>query len=398
MLARRLPRRPPFATDPDLPLRQGPYRSWLRDERVAAWLGAALGVLFTTCFATGLFSHLQQHPVSWLPVPARPAGLYRVTQGVHVAAGFASLPVLVAKLWTVWPRILGYPPLRRLSDAIERLEVLALIGGGLWQVFSGIANCAEWYPWRFSFTVSHYWMAWVTMGGLAAHLGAKWAISSGVLRRRRPALADADPRLGAEAEPDHPGLTRRGLLGTVVAASGAITLFTVGETWPPLRRLAILAPRDPSVRPVNRSAAHAGVVAAATSASYRLVVDGRVAHPLALGADELGGMAAHSAALPIACVEGWSYTSRWAGVRLRDLLALAGAHPGAAVRVHSLERRSIYATAFVDPGQAADPDTLLATHQDGARLSLDHGYPVRLIGPDRAGVLNTKWVTRIEVL
>jgi DMSO/TMAO reductase YedYZ molybdopterin-dependent catalytic subunit len=28
---------------------------------------------------------------------------------------------------------------------------------------------------------------------------------------------------------------------------------------------------------------------------------------------------------------------------------------------------------------------------------VDHGYPVRLIAPDRAGVLQTKWLTRIEV-
>jgi len=40
---------------------------------------------------------------------------------------------------------------------------------------------------------------------------------------------------------------------------------------------------------------------------------------------------------------------------------------------------------------------LLATHLNGERLTLDHGYPVRLIAPDRAGVLNTKWVTRVEV-
>ena len=61
-------------------------------------------LLFTICFVTGLFSHAHQHPVSWFPVPARPAGLFRFTQGLHVAAGIASVPVLVAKLWLVWPR------------------------------------------------------------------------------------------------------------------------------------------------------------------------------------------------------------------------------------------------------------------------------------------------------
>jgi DMSO/TMAO reductase YedYZ molybdopterin-dependent catalytic subunit len=40
---------------------------------------------------------------------------------------------------------------------------------------------------------------------------------------------------------------------------------------------------------------------------------------------------------------------------------------------------------------------LLATHLNGERLNLDHGYPLRLISPNRPGVLNTKWLTRIEV-
>ena len=30
-------------------------------------------------------------------------------------------------------------------------------------------------------------------------------------------------------------------------------------------------------------------------------------------------------------------------------------------------------------------------------LHLDHGYPLRLIGPNRPGVLQTKWVTRLVV-
>jgi DMSO/TMAO reductase YedYZ molybdopterin-dependent catalytic subunit len=47
--------------------------------------------------------------------------------------------------------------------------------------------------------------------------------------------------------------------------------------------------------------------------------------------------------------------------------------------------------------QARDPDTLLATHVNGEPLHLDHGYPLRLIGPDRPGVMQTKWVTRLVV-
>jgi hypothetical protein len=385
-------------------LRQGRFRSPLRDERLAAWLGAPLGVLFTTCFVTGLFSHVQQHPLSWLPVPARPVELYRVTQGVHVASGIACLPLLLAKLWVVWPRLLSYPPVRRVADVVERAGVLALVGGGVFMVFSGIANIAQWYPWHFSFTATHYWIAWVTIGALVGHIGARWEITRRALRRGRPPIDAADPVLDTVAEPPHDGLTRRGFLATVAAASGVLTLATVGQTLPlpGLRRLALLAPRDSSVgpqgRPVNRSAANAGVIGAATSPTWTLTVDGRVPRPLRLSIADVRALPSHQAVLPIACVEGWSFSARWRGLRLRDLLAMAGGSRGAAVRIESLERNSIYSTSFVDHFQARDPDTLLATHLDGQVLDLDHGFPLRLIGPDRPGVNQTKWVTRVTVL
>jgi DMSO/TMAO reductase YedYZ molybdopterin-dependent catalytic subunit len=389
-----------FGTDPDGPLRQHRFRTPLRDERLAAWLGAALGVLFTTCFLTGLFSHAHQHPLAWFPVPARPAGLYRVTQGVHVAAGIASVPVLLAKLWLVWPRLLAVPPFRRLSDVVERVGLLALVGGGLFQVWTGVANIAQWYPWRFSFTASHYEVAWITMGGIVAHIGAKWAVARRALRRpsRRPRLADADPVLGASAEEPHAGLTRRGFLATVTAAAGALTAVTVGQTVRPLAALGVLAPRDPRQKPVNRSAANAGVIAAATSPAYRLEVTGRVHRPLSLTLDELTGLPATEAVLPIACVEGWSYSARWRGVTVAELLRQAGAPSGATVRVESLEANSPYRMSFLDRAQAADRATLLATHLDGRPLSADHGYPVRLVGPGRPGVNQTKWVTKVVVL
>jgi hypothetical protein len=389
-----------FTTDLDRPLRQGAYTSPLRDERLAAILGASLGVLFSVCFVTGLYSHLQQHPQSWLPIPARPAGLYRLTQGLHVAAGIASVPVLVAKLWLVWPRFVALPPVRRAADLVERVGLFPLVAGGIFMAFSGVANIAQWYPWRFSFTASHFWMAWVTMGAIVAHLGAKWVVTRRALTRpsRRPPFAAADPVLGTTAEPPAGDrLSRRGFLTTVAAASGVLTVTTVGQTLHPLRRLALLAPRDPG-RPVNRGATNAGVVDLARSPDYRLEVTGRVARPLSLTLSELQSLPAHEATLPIACVEGWSYSAPWRGVRVRDLLAMAGAEADRTVLVESLEPQGAYRTSTLNSGQAADRDTILATHLDGEPLALDHGYPCRLIAPNRAGVLQTKWVTKVVVL
>ena len=393
-----------FTTEHDEPLRQGVYRSALRDERLAAILGASLGILFTICFVTGVYSHVQQHPLSWLPIPARPAGLYRFTQGLHVVSGIASMPVLVAKLWLVWPRFVAFPVAKRASQLVERIGLFPLVAGGIFMTFSGVANIAQWYPWKFSFTASHYWMAWVTMGGMVAHVGAKWAIARRSLTRpsRRPPLAAADPVLGTTAEGAGEGLSRRGLLTTVAAASGLLTLTTIGQTIRPLRRLGLLAPRDPAIGPqgfpVNRGAANAGVVDLANSPDYRLEISGRVARPMSLTVDQLRALPTHETVLPIACVEGWSYSAPWSGVRVRDLLAMAGAEPDRTILLESLEPQGAYRTSTLNPGQAADRDTLLATSLDGQPLALDHGFPCRLIAPNRPGVLQTKWVTKVVVV
>jgi DMSO/TMAO reductase YedYZ molybdopterin-dependent catalytic subunit len=46
---------------------------------------------------------------------------------------------------------------------------------------------------------------------------------------------------------------------------------------------------------------------------------------------------------------------------------------------------------------AADPQALLALTLAGEPLSLDHGFPCRIIAPNRPGALQTKWVNRLEV-
>ena len=65
--------------------------------------------------------------------------------------------------------------------------------------------------------------------------------------------------------------------------------------------------------------------------------------------------------------------------------------------MHSLQQRLSYASSDLDPAQAHDVDTLLALEVKGEPLHLDHGYPLRLIGPNRPGVNQTKWVTRLVV-
>jgi DMSO/TMAO reductase YedYZ molybdopterin-dependent catalytic subunit len=103
----------------------------------------------------------------------------------------------------------------------------------------------------------------------------------------------------------------------------------------------------------------------------------------------------HTARLPIACVEGWSTgTQRWTGVRLRDLAAMAGVASPKSVFVESLQRGGFGATTLA-ANQISNPDSLLALQVNGVDLSLDHGYPARVVVPANPGVHNTKWVTRL---
>ncbi|BCJ48353.1 molybdopterin-binding protein [Actinoplanes ianthinogenes] len=362
------------------PLRAGAFQAGPRSTRLTAQLGVALGVAFGVCFATGLLSHLIQHPPGWFWWPSRPAGLYRFTQGLHVATGLAAVPLLGAKLWSVYPRLFTWPPLSDVAHAAERASVAVLVGAALFQVVSGVFNIARWYPpMPFFFTAAHYWMAWVAAGALLVHIGAQ------LPRIRNPQ--------------DGPG--RRRFLAAVAAAAGVVTLSTVGQTVRPLTPVSLLAPRRPGTGPqgvpVNQTATGAGVRDAALDPGYHLTVAG-FGRVVELSLADLAALPQHTTVLAIACVEGWSSTGTWTGVRLRDLVALLGADPGGCTaRVESLQAGGRYRASEVATPHLTDERTLIALRLGGEPLALDHGYPARLIAPNRPGVLQTKWLSRITV-
>lgn len=362
----------------------GRFTSRLHDERIASWLGIALGVSVLVSFGTGLVSHFMQQPAGWMLWPSRPVNLYRVTQGVHVIGGLATVPLLLAKLWTVYPRLWQWPPVRSLVHGAQRLLVFVLVGAALFQFVTGVLNVAYWYAFRFFFTTAHYWTAYILVGALVVHIADQWA------KARRTVMTRPEDGVG-----------RRGFLLTVAGASGVVALTTVGEAVTPLAPLAVLAPRRPGTGPqdvpVNKSAAATGVTAQARDPRWRLTVTGRVARDVTLSLADLRALPQHDARLPISCVEGWSVEAAWRGVRLRDVLRLAGVAGDAQVRVESLQAHGLYRTSMVNPPHWQDPLTLLALGMNGVPLALDHGYPCRLIAPNRPGVMQTKWVHRLVV-
>ncbi|MFI0975670.1 molybdopterin-dependent oxidoreductase [Streptomyces sp. NPDC021093] len=366
----------------------------LHDARTAVSVGRLLGVAVAVCFVTGLVSHYLQHPPGWAVdlAPSRPVWGYRFSQGLHVASGIAAIPLLLVKLWTVYPRLFVWPPVRSVRHALERASVAVLVGATAFQLFSGLLNTVQWYPWPFSFVPVHFAVAWLLAGALLLHLAVKWPRIRAHWRRG----AEATVALSA----DGAGPDRRSLLLGLAAAVGAVTVTTVGQSFTPLKGLDLLAPRHPDHGPqglpVNRTAAAAGVLPAVRAvADWRLEVAGP--RPFRLSLDELRALPQTEVELPIACVEGWSKNARWTGVRIKDLLERAGAPPGARLRVESLERQGAYRVMDMGSEYAHDPLTLLALALNGQVLSADHGYPARIIAPNRPGVLQTKWVARLEV-
>ncbi len=392
------PPRPPRPTD---------YPSRLHAETVAARAGLWLGIAFAICFLTGLISHLIQHPPEWFAWPTGPVWLYRATQGLHVTTGIAAIPLLVVKLWTVAPRFWQWPPITSFLNAIERATVFLLVGAAFFELLTGLFNVAEVYLWGFLFPPVHFAIAWVAVGAVLIHIAVKLP----VIRRALGAPLDADDPApvgtgndsGAGVPTAWPRsfrgpLSRRNLLAIAAGSAGLAVLATIGDKVPVLSPISVLAQRTgagPQGLPVNRTAVDAGVVAIVTAHPYSLQIQGPAGRR-AFSLAELRGMPQTTAELPISCVEGWSQSALWTGVPLRDLLALVGAQ-GSGARVVSADQ-GLYGRSEVTALLADHPMTLIALNLGGAPLDLDHGYPARLIAPNRPGVLQTKWVTSIEAI
>ena len=358
--------------------------------RIGLWLGAGV---------RGVLPHrpgqpLLQHPPGWFTWPTRPVSLYRVTQGIHVLSGIAAIPLLLAKLWSVYPRLFARPPLRppwrAIAHAAERLSILVLVAAAFFELVTGVFNVAQSYPWRFFFPAVHYAVAWVVVGALAVHVGVKLPVIRSALGER----ISADPP---------PNAARRRAGGRSCARRGQRRPRRTGhrrDDRPWLRRASLLAsalrPTDrracPSTGPRQRRA-----YAIADDWRLELVVAGRRTRVHARRA----GRHCRSAPPPCRSPAWRAGARRPAGPACR--VATCSTPPGRppagrsacppSKRARRCTRRSTLPAAH-----ARDPLTLLALRLNGEVLDPDHGYPCRIIAPNRPGVLQTKWVTRLEVL
>jgi len=405
---------------PPGPFRPAFWRSPLRGPWLTSALGSALLVLVSIVIVTGFLSHVAYEPNlrgnaivpagADLPLllrwPTGPTYLYAVTQGLHVNVGLAAVPLLMAKLWSVIPRLWAWPPADSAAVALERLSIALLVSSAVFQFATGIMNAQYWYAFKFNFVVAHYYGAVILTASLALHVLLKLPVilrayrTHGWLRPLRNDLRRTVPEPPgglALVDPAPPTMSRRGLFAFVGGASALLLVANVGETiGGPLRSLAFLAPRRENF-PINRTAARAEITPEMVGAAYQLTLTGGGTEVL-LSRDELLALPQHTARLPIACVEGWTTTQEWTGVRLAELARTAGLDAGdvSDAYVRSLQPRGVLSKASLNGAQVRDPDSMLALKVNGADLPLDHGFPARIIVPAIPGVHNTKWVASID--
>lgn len=393
----RLPQIDPDRPPPG-PFRKEFWKSSLRGRRLTSILGLVLLVGLPIVAITGFLSHIAYNPdlasnaivdpsrdllpftIDW---PTTPSWLYAVTQGLHVTIGLAVIPIVMAKLWSVMPKLFEWPPVGKPAEMMERLSIALLVSSTVFLLVTGLMNAQYWYAFPFGFVQAHYWAAVIFTGALILHTCLKLPAALG---RRND-----EPDSLKAMRPAPPTISRRGLLAFTAAGSALVAVGNAGQAiGGPFRKIAFLAPRREGGFPVNQTIAEAEITPEMIGEGWRLDLNGEM-----LTRADLEAMTQYEETLPIACVEGWSATRTWRGVRIADLAARAGFEDAETVFVESVEESGSFREASLSRDQISDSRSLLALQVEGEDLSPDHGYPARVIVPALPGVHNTKWVGKM---
>lgn len=294
---------------------------------------------------------------------------------VHRGAAFALLVLLV------WKMPIARRSLRRRGPAFDVWPGLLLAATILGLVFTGsvwLAGAgAAWDLAGNSLLALHLDLYYLLALPLAWHLLLRWERPRAAAFRTRRAIL----RLGATA-------------GAGVVAAVA---FTCAAPWlfrfpPPRRFTGSFVAGGGTGNDFPITAFLADDPAPVDVSVWRLRVTGKVSRPLALRYDDVASER-HDVAATIDCTGGWCARRIWSGASLASILDEAGVASGAAlVLVHSL---TCYFTVL-PIGEARR--ALLATHVGGEPLSHGHGFPLRLVAPQRRGFQWVKWVDSVQVV
>ncbi|HEY9621798.1 MAG TPA: molybdopterin-dependent oxidoreductase [Crinalium sp.] len=194
-------------------------------------------------------------------------------------------------------------------------------------------------------------------------------------------------------------------IGMLLSGCGTSLLSdTVGKTFEPLNQK--LQSLLLSQKPVPEFPTHAiepdkllintfGVTPQIDPATFRLIIDGEVNHPVQLSIADIQALPQTSMVIRHVCVEGWAAIVQWGGVHLSELIALA--QPKSDVRYAYFKSADGYYESW-DIASSLHPQTLMAYQKNGQPLSAENGAPLRLASPIKLGYKQSKWVTRITLV
>jgi len=255
-------------------------------------------------FVTGLISYAAYNPrfssndpnpkhglfglylFDWL---TSPTWIYRLTEGIHVILGLALVPVVLAKLWSVIPKLFAWPSWRSVAQILERVSLILVVGGVVFEMTTGILDID--YLATINFYSAHFFGAWAFIAGFVVHTCVKFGDMLSALRSRRlrtelrTGLADTQPE-GVDdglvpLEPAAPTISRRGVLALVGGTSLVVFLLTAGDTIGGfMRRFALFGTHYRSSGPagndfpVDYTAAGRQITASQTGPDWRLVLVG----------------------------------------------------------------------------------------------------------------------------
>lgn len=128
---------------------------------------------------------------------------------------------------------------------------------------------------------------------------------------------------------------------------------------------------------------------------WTLEVTGLVNTPLSLTYDDILSFPSVTQVTYLYCVTGLDATGEWTGVPVKYILEKAG-YSEKAVSVIFYAADDYSSSITIE--KALEEDTILAYKINGVTLPLGHGYPLRLVVPDKVGYKWVKWVVQIEVV
>jgi DMSO/TMAO reductase YedYZ molybdopterin-dependent catalytic subunit len=140
---------------------------------------------------------------------------------------------------------------------------------------------------------------------------------------------------------------------------------------------------------------HAGSIPKVDLARWDFTVSAELEEPLRLTWEQLLQLPAREITVDIHCVTRWSrFDTTFRGVHWSEIASLVRPKPTARFAIAHAEQGF---TANIPVEAIAADDALIAYEADGAPLTDEHGWPLRLVIPSRYFWKSAKWLRRIEL-